>query len=62
MTTIEIMGIGVAVLSPVYAALWYLIILGTNNKNNLNELKNDFAEVKSKFDSCRYCKQGADSN
>ncbi len=59
---IELIGIVIAVLSPVYAALWYLIILGTNNKSNIIEMKTDLAELKVRFDNCTYCKKGVHDN
>ncbi len=59
---IELIGIVIAVLSPVYAALWYLIILGTNNKSNILEMKTDLTELKVRFDNCTYCKKGVHDN
>jgi len=59
MTSIEYIGIGIAVLSPIYAALWYLIILGTKNKERVIEVQKDVSELKSRFDNCRYCSSGS---
>lgn len=59
---IEFIGIVVAVLSPVYAALWYLIVLGTTNKNDIMELKSDIMDLRCKMDTCKYCKKGVHDN
>ncbi len=56
----ELIILGLTALTPVYGALWYLIILGTKNKSNIDEIKLDLTELKSRFDTCRYCQKGAD--
>ena len=55
---IEFIGIIITVLSPIYASLWYLIILGTTNKNDILELKNDIFDLRTKMELCTYCKKG----
>jgi hypothetical protein len=49
---IEFIGIGVAFISPVYAALWFLIQLGTKNKSGIEELKNDISDMNHRINKC----------
>lgn len=55
---LEIIGIGVVMLSPVYGALWYLIILGTKNRAAIDKLKQDIERITERLDSCKYCIKG----
>lgn len=52
---LEIIGIGVIMLSPIYAALWYLVILGTENKSNISKMKTDIVTLTERLNNCRYC-------
>lgn len=53
---IEILGIGITVLTPVYAALWHLIQLGTSNKAMISTMKLEIVELNGRLNNCRYCK------
>ncbi len=45
----ELIFLGLTALTPVYGALWYLIILGTKNKSKIDEIEFDLAELKNRF-------------
>lgn len=55
---LELIGIGIIMLSPIYAALWYLVILGTENKSNISKMKTDIINITNRLDSCKYCLKG----
>lgn len=52
---LELIGIGITIMTPVYGALWYLIILGTNNKIAIKTLQDEIRTIKKQFEQCRYC-------
>lgn len=51
----ELLTIGIAMLTTIYAALWYLVILGTGNKNTIQNLTEDIKNLTDRLDKCRYC-------
>lgn len=52
---IELLGIGLTVLTPVYGSLWYLVTIAIKNQTNITNIQLDVTELKLHLKSCRYC-------
>lgn len=55
---IELIGIGITAVTPIYGGLWYLISEATRNKTNITNIQVDVSELKSKLNSCKNCVKG----
>ena len=55
---LEILGIGITALTPVYGGLWYLVSEATRNKTNITNIQSDILELKSHIKTCKYCSKG----
>lgn len=56
MTDFELLSMFIALMSPVYAALWVLLRITQKNKDDIEYINIQM----EKLLGCRYCKKGTD--
>jgi len=56
---LELIGVGITAITPIYGGLWYLVSEATRNKTNISNIQDDVTELKHKIQSCRSCLKGS---